>query len=144
MKKKKKKRFRFILASCHWFPFFASANGKTCFPSSTCWASIRSANRVLGLAVDGLMTKPHGTSDAESGRTPYRVIPGFKNFFTKNTRSKKIFPSKFWLRTFRRFLCVLSIIYMSNNPDGEYCPMSQAIRGDAEKKEEVLSEQKQQ
>jgi hypothetical protein len=36
---------------------------------------------VLGLAVDGLMTKPHGTSDAESGRTPYRVIPGFKNFF---------------------------------------------------------------
>jgi metal-sulfur cluster biosynthetic enzyme len=35
-------------------------------------------------------------------------------------------------------LCVLSIIYMSNNPDGEYCPMSQAIRGDAEKKRRGL------
>jgi hypothetical protein len=113
MKKKKKKRFRFILASCHWFPFFASANGKTGLPSSTCWASFRSANRVLGLAVDGLMTKPHGTSDAESGRTPYRVIPGFKNFFYKKYSKQENIPFQILAENFQKiFVCPLYYLHV--------------------------------
>lgn len=137
----KKKRFRFILAE---------------LPLVSILRFNQREDRLSPLILDllGLDSQRQpsagagGWSDDETTRNPRcqsRDGPPSVSFPALEKRKKKpkprkIFPSWNWLRTFFFFsenpVCVLSIIYMFNNPNGEYCPGNK--RGDTVKKRRGL------